>query len=59
MVGWLFGWWILWDMDICRLFKAKSIFMQIVNSTVFQTIQFTMTTQFNCQKYLKLFSLFK
>ena len=54
--GWLVG--FLWRINLCRLFNAKSIFMQIV---LFQTIQFTMSTQFNCQKhfYLKLFSSFK
>ena len=45
-----FGWlvvWVLWHINLCRLFNAKSIFMQIV---LFQTIQFSMSTQFNCQK---------
>ena len=53
MVGW-----VLCHIDLCRLFNAKSIFMQPV---LFQTIQFSMNTQFNCQKhfYFKLFSLFK
>ena len=31
--------------NLCRLFNAKSIFIQI-----FQTIQFSMSTQFNYQK---------
>ena len=30
-VGWLVGW-ILWHINLCRLFNAKSIFMQIVSS---------------------------
>ena len=42
---WLAGW-VLWHINLCRLFNAKSIFMQIV---LFQTIQFSMSTQFNCQ----------
>ena len=56
-----FNWlivWVLWHINLCGLFKAKSIFMQIV---LFQTIQFSMSTQFNCQKhfYFKPFSLVK
>ena len=35
--------WVLWHINLCRLFNAKSIFMQIV---LFQTIQFNMSTQF-------------
>ena len=55
--NWLVGW-FLRHINLCRLFNAKSIFMQIV---VFQTIQFCMSTQFNCRKhfYFKLFNLFK
>ena len=30
--------WVIWHINLCRLFTAKSIFMQIV---VFQTIQFS------------------
>ena len=41
------GCWILGHINFCRLFNAKSIFMQIV---LFRTIQFSMSTQFNCQK---------
>ena len=50
--------WVLWHINFCKLFNAKSIFMQIV---LFKTIQFSISTQFNCQKhsYFKLFSLFK
>ena len=49
---------VLWHINLCRLFNAKSIFMQIV---LFQTIHFRISTQFNCQKhfYFKLFRLFK
>ena len=56
LVGWLCG--FLWHINLSRLFNAKSIFMQIV---LFQTIQFSMGTQFNWQKhfYFKRFSLFK
>ena len=39
---WLVGW-VLWHITLCRLFNAKSIFMQIV---LFHTIQFSMNTQF-------------
>ena len=35
--------WFLWHINLCRLFNAKSIFMQIV---LFQTIQFSTSTQF-------------
>ena len=57
IVGWLFVL-VLCHINLCRLFNAKSIFMQIV---LFQTIQFSLNTQFNCQKhfYFKLFSLLK
>ena len=50
--------WVLWHINLCKLFNAESIFMKIV---LFQTIQFNMSTQFNCQKrfYFKLFSLVK
>ena len=48
MVGWF-----LWHINLSRLFDIKS-------SVLFQTIQFSMNTQFNCEKhlYFKLFSLF-
>ena len=29
--GWLVGW-VLWHINLCWLFNAKSIFMQIVSS---------------------------
>ena len=50
--------WVLWHINLCRLFNAKSIFIKIV---LFPKIHFSMSTQFNCQKhsYFKLFSLFK
>ena len=53
MVGWFYG-----ISTFIGYFNAKSIFMQIV---LFQAIQFSMSTQFNCQKhfYFKPFSLFK
>ena len=49
LLNWLFIW-------VCY---AKSIFIQ--KSVLFQTIQFSMSTHFNCQKhfYFKLFSLFR
>ena len=57
LVGWLVGC-VLWHINLCRLYKAQSIFMLIV---LFQTIQFSMNTQFNCQNHFhfKLFNLFK
>ena len=30
-VGWLVGW-ILWHINLCRLFIAKSIFIRIISS---------------------------
>ena len=50
---------ILWHINLCWLSNAKSI---IYNPTVLlPTIQFSISTQFNCQKhfYFKLFSLVK
>ena len=41
LVGWLVGW-VLWHINLCRLFNAKSIFMKIVH---FQTIQFRISMQ--------------
>ena len=43
-LDWLVSW-VLWHINPCRLFNTKSIFMQIV---LLQTIQFSMSTQFNC-----------
>ena len=43
--GWLVGW-IQWPINLCSLFNAKSIFMKIV---LFQTIQFSISTQFKCK----------
>ena len=40
--------WVLWHINLCRLFNAKSIFMQIV---LFQTILFRISTQFKYEKY--------
>ena len=49
--------WVLWHINLCTLFNAKSIFIQI--NSFFQTIQVSKSTQFNCQKrfYFKQFSL--
>ena len=38
---WLVGW-VLWYINLCRLSNAKYIFMKIV---LFQTIQFSISTQ--------------
>ena len=55
---WLVGWLVFRHINLCRLFNTKSIFIQVA---LFWTIQFSMSTQFNCQKhfYFKLFNLFK
>ena len=36
----------LWHINLCMLFNAKSIFIQTI---LFQTIQISISTQFNCQ----------
>ena len=46
---------ILWNINLCRLFNVKSIFM---NFFLFQTIQFSMSTQFKC-KYTLIVNNFK
>ena len=48
-------WWWWWPVNLCRLFKAKSIFFG--KSALFKRIQFSIRTQFNGQKhfYFKLF----
>ena len=38
--------WVLWHINLCMLLNVKSIFMKIV---LFQTIQFNISTQFNCK----------
>ena len=38
--------WVLWHINLCRLFNAKSILMKTV---LFQTIQFGISTQFKCE----------
>ena len=43
--------WVLWHINLCMLFKAKSIFMKIV---LFQTIPFSISTQFKCKYSLFL-----
>ena len=45
LIGWLVGW-VLWHINLCRLFNAKSIFMKIV---LFQTIQFRISMEFKCK----------
>ena len=37
--------WVLWHINLCRLFNTKSIFIQI--NTSFQRIQFSLSRQFN------------
>ena len=56
LVGWLFRFYGI--STFVGYLTPKSIFIQIV---LFQTIQFSISTQFNCQKhfYFKLFSLVK
>ena len=38
--------WVLWHINLCRLFNAKSIFIRIV---LFQTVQFRISTRFKCK----------
>ena len=49
---------LLWRINLCGIFNAKSIFIQTV---LFQTIQLSISTQLNYQKYFyfKPFSLVK
>ena len=49
--------WVLWHINLCRLFNAEYIFIQI-NGPISNNL---MSTQFNCQKHFdfKLFSLVK
>ena len=32
-IGWLVGW-VLWHMNLCRLFNAKYIFIKIISSVL-------------------------
>ena len=47
--------WVLWHINLCKLFNAKSIFMKIV---LFQTIQFSISTQFKCKYSLIVKNIF-
>ena len=47
--------WVLWHINLCRLFNAKSLF--ILKIVLFQVIQFRKSTQFKSQNYFKQFSL--
>ena len=43
-LGWLVGWlvvgvWILWHINLCRLFNPKSIFIQIISSISNNSVQ--------------------
>ena len=57
LVGWLFKFYGI--STFAGYLMPNAFFKQI--TVLFQTIQFSMSTQFNCQKhfYLKLFSLVK
>ena len=46
-ISWLVVW-VLWYINLCRLFNAESIFMKIL---LLQTIQFSICMQFKC-KYI-------
>ena len=48
---------VLWHINHCKLFNAK--FILYIRTVLFTTIQFSINTQFECQKqfYFKLFSL--
>ena len=41
--------WVLWYINLSRLFNAKSILYE--ETVLFQTIQFSISTYFNCQKH--------
>ena len=59
--SWLIGW-LVWFYGISNYvgYLTPNPFLY-EESVLFQTIQFSMSTQFNCQKrfYLEQFSLFK
>ena len=50
--------WVLWHINLWRLYNVRSIFLQIL---LFHTIQFSISTRFNCQKcfYYKQIQLIK
>ena len=49
--------WVLWHINYCRLFNTRFIFY--IKTVLFQTVQFSISTQFKRQKqfYFKLFNL--
>ena len=51
--GWLVGWLVvsLWQINLCRLFNDKSIFIRITRSIC--TIKLSIRTLFDCQKQVK------
>ena len=53
-IGWLV-YWVLWHINLCRLFNAKSILCK--QSVRLKTVHVSISTQFNGQKrfYFKLF----
>ena len=44
--GWWLVGWVLWHINLCRLFNAKSIFIQFSQTVLIQTIQFSISMQF-------------
>ena len=61
MVGWLVGWLDFYGISTFEGYVTPNPFLWKY-LVLFQTIHFSMSTQFNCKKkhfYFKLFSLFK
>ena len=55
---WLVGW-VLWHINLCRLFNAKSIFIQIISSVSNNSVLHEYTVLSLKHFYFKVFNLFK
>ena len=55
----LFVWLVLWHINICSLFKAKSIFIQIHTSNSNSSVQYKYSAIYQKHFYFKLLSLVK
>ena len=51
-------WWVLWHINLCRLFNAKSIFMKVISFISNNSVQHEYTA-YQKHFYFKQFSLFK
>ena len=52
LVGWLVGWFGLWHINLCKLFNAKSIFIEIISCfkqfSLAKARSSNVNTQFKC-----------